>query len=149
MGETYRAYSGLVLYLDTSALLRLYLGDEHSKTIESLVERAEEVYTSQITELEARVSLARTLHDERLDETDYEKVLRKLSEDFDTGYDVVPYERNLARRAGELAKSEPGLRSYDALHLASAIRSKASMVTYDRRLEEAARRHADYIEIRE
>jgi predicted nucleic acid-binding protein len=145
--ETSWPYPDYEVYLDTSALLRLYLEDEHSETVERLVGGAAKVYTSELTELEARVGLVRALHDKRLDEAEFEMVLEKLSSDFADGYDIVGYERVLSRRAGELARSEPGLRSYDALHLASAECSGALMMTYDRRLSAAAKNHGNYFEL--
>lgn len=129
---------GYELYLDTSALLRLYLEDEHSEEVEEAVDAATEVYTSDLTELEVVVSFARVRHDMRLDDGDLARVLAEFDLDMTRGYRIISYDRNLAKRAGEIAQNQPGLRSYDTLHVASAERANARLLAYDRRLKVAA-----------
>ena len=67
---------------------------------------------------------------------------RMAIEDFEVlhaGALVVGIDRALARQAGELA-AEYGLRGYDAVHLASALRlgDRTTLVTWDGRLRDAA-----------
>jgi predicted nucleic acid-binding protein len=55
------------------------------------------------------------------------------------GVEIVPLSREIAESAGTL--SPPGLRSIDAIHLASALvlrRHLAAFVAYDKRLLAAA-----------
>lgn len=109
------------LYLDTSALVKLYVEEDHSGLVDVAAEGASDVYVSAIAELEALATFARLRHEGRLDDEGFARVTAKLEEDLEDGYVVVPYGRELAARAGELALKHEGLRAYDALHLATAL----------------------------
>ncbi|MDP9474844.1 MAG: type II toxin-antitoxin system VapC family toxin [Actinomycetota bacterium] len=140
----------LVLYLDTSALVQLYVEQEHSDAVARAVAGGVEVNVSQIVDLEARAAFARLLHEGELSAGDVERVLGLLAEDLGR-VRVIPYGPDLARAAGALAlkHSSPPLRAYDALHLASALEAFRSarglsgydcrFLAFDRRLVAAAR----------
>ncbi|MDP9485693.1 MAG: type II toxin-antitoxin system VapC family toxin [Actinomycetota bacterium] len=142
---------GLVLYLDTSALIKLYIEEAFSDVVEHAVSEADEVATSEIANLEARAALARLYHEGRMSADDLDRVLGQLKRDLDT-LDLVLYDADLARAGGDLAgrHGDPPLRAYDALHLASAQEafrllavsaghSTPRVLAFDRRLVRAAR----------
>ncbi|MDP9474710.1 MAG: type II toxin-antitoxin system VapC family toxin [Actinomycetota bacterium] len=113
---------GFVLYLDTSALLKLYVEEEHSDVVGRAVSEADVVVVSEIADLEARAALARLYHEGRMSAEDLDRALGRLEGDLDAVGSVL-YDADLARAAGELAREhgDPPLRAYDALHLASAL----------------------------
>jgi predicted nucleic acid-binding protein len=140
---------GLVLYLDTSALIKLYVEEAHSDVVERAVSEADEVEVSEIADLETRAALTRLYHEGRMDEADLGRVLAQLERDLDT-VGFVLYDAELARAGGELARAhgDPPLRAYDALHLASALEAfrpardlssyDCRFLAFDRRLVAAA-----------
>jgi len=132
------------LYLDTSALLKLYVEEDDSDIVEKAVYHVTTTATSIITYVETRAALARRRRDGSLTQADYHRVVREFERDWQS-YFVIPVTDSLVKSAGKLAEAH-GLRGYDALHLASAClfreRSKESVVfgCWDTRLETAARR---------
>lgn len=140
----------LVLYLDTSALVKLYVEENHSDVVERAVAEAIEISVSEIADLEARAALARVRHSGEITEDDLDRALYRFSLDLHD-LRLVRYDEELARAAGALAlkHGDPPLRAYDALHLASAleafrpVRESAGydcrFLAFDRRLMTAAR----------
>lgn len=142
---------GGLVYLDTSALVKLYIEEAYSSVVERAVSEAASVVVSEIADLEARVALARLRHEDEISEADLDLALTQLGDDL-ASVDLIPYDLSLARSAGALAREHgsPPLRAYDALHLASALeafrtRSKPEsgyycrFLAFDRRLANAAR----------
>lgn len=140
----------LVLYLDTSALLKLYIEEAHSDVVERAVAEAIEISVSEIADLEARAALARVRHLGEITEDDLDRALHRFSLDLYT-LRLVRYDEELARQAGALARKhgDPPLRAYDALHLASVLEAlrpvresavyDCRFLAFDRRLVRAAR----------
>ncbi len=89
---------------------------------------------------EARAALAAARRASRLSK----RGLERAREEFEAIWpqlEVVEVSRELVRRAGDLAELE-GLRGYDAVHLAAALRIDADvMASADRALCQAAARH--------
>ena len=108
----------LNLYLDTSALVKLYVEEEGSAAVRQAVAGAESVATSIIAYVEARAAFARRRRERRLSPADYRRTLQELDVDWDR-YLRVEITGDLIRRAAELTETQ-ALRAYDALHLASA-----------------------------
>jgi uncharacterized protein len=122
-----------MLYLDTSALVKLVRPEAESAALAMwLNARAgEAAVTSTLTEVELPRAIRRSSPG-RL--TDVAAVLARLAR----------FEIDAAVRATAAAYTDPGLRSLDAIHLATAdhLRSSgktiSSFVTYDSRLAQAA-----------
>ena len=106
------------LYLDTSALVKLYVEEEGSARVRSGVEDAEIVATSEIAYVEARAALARRRREKAFSLASYRRLMSDLETDWDT-YLTIPATISVIRDAAALAERH-ALRAFDALHLASA-----------------------------
>ena len=109
----------MILYLDTSSLLKLLLDEPGSATIAALADAAEVLASSRIAYAEARAALARARRAQRLTETSHRAVVAAF-EDLWTGFAAVEVTDPLVRQAGDLAEQH-ALRGFDAIHLASAL----------------------------
>lgn len=107
------------LYLDTSALVKLYVDEEGSPLLRSAVDRAALVATSAIAYVEARAAFVRRRHEGGLSTGDYRRIVRDLDTDWDR-YLVVEMTDSLIREGARLAEAYR-IRAYDAVHLASAV----------------------------
>jgi predicted nucleic acid-binding protein len=96
----------LILYLDTSALVKLYA-------------EAEAVATSVVAYAEVRAALARKLREGAFSFEEHREAVEALDEDW-KALDTPEATDDLVRRAGGLAE-EHALRGFDAIHLASAL----------------------------
>lgn len=132
------------LYLDTSALLKLYVEEDDSIFVEGAVQDAETTATSIVTYVEARSAFSRRRRDGSLTLADYHRVVREFDREWEQ-YFVIPVTDSLVKSAGRLAETH-ALRGYDAMHLASAdyfqekIGEPVTFGCWDSRLETAARR---------
>ena len=71
------------LYLDTSALVKLYVEKEGSATVREAIARAETVATTVIAYVEACAAFARRRHEGRLSRGDYRRTIQDLQSDWD------------------------------------------------------------------
>ncbi len=131
------------LYLDTSALVKLYVEEEGSQLVRDAVARAQLVATSTVGYLEARSAFVRRRHEGALPAAGYRRSMRELEADW-ARYLLVEVTEAVLGRAAQLAERHR-LRAYDALHLASALvlesrlAERVIFACWDRRLERAAR----------
>ena len=134
----------MILYLDSSALVKLYAPETDSATIQQLVDAAEMPSTSRIAYAETRAAFARKRREQAVTLRDYRTIVQDIDNDWET-YFIVDVSETLIKRAGQLAETF-ALRGYDAVHLASAVivgeqGSQAVMFAcFDEKLSRAARR---------
>ncbi len=132
----------MILYLDTSALVKLYVEEEGARQVRQSVQDAEIVATSEIAYVEVRAAMARRQREGALAAADYRRALRDLRADWSRFF-LITVGSRLVFTAGDLA-AEHHLRAYDAVHLASgvAVRSQArepvTFACWARSLAEAA-----------
>lgn len=107
----------MILYLDTSSLVKLYVAEEGSDSVRSLVDEADLVTTSVVAFAEARSAFARLAREETLSTEGLTAVRSAFLRDWDSFLKIRVLKR-VYERAGELTE-EHGLRGFDALHLAS------------------------------
>ena len=107
----------MIVYLDTSALLKLYV-DEPGSSIVREVTEAQTSFTQIIAYAELRAALAKALRMERISTSSYGRLLGQVESDWDR-LNLVNVEMPLVRRAGEMAE-QFNLRGFDSLHLAAA-----------------------------
>ena len=124
------------LYVDSSALLKRYVREPESSECERLLNTDVAWITARHTWVEVQRNLARLV--EGADRT---RLQRAFAGDWKRMH-IVELDRETCECAGDLAKTHPGIRSLDALHLAAAQRvgsSAISFLTYDLRQGRAAR----------
>lgn len=133
----------MVVYFDTSALVKLYTVEEEGRElVREAVQEAERVATSTIAYAEARAALARKKREGLFTEEQHRHAVSDLDEDW-PNYARLNISNVLAYRAGELAERY-ALRGYDSVHLASALRfaerfEDLRFLAFDGRLTDAAR----------
>ena len=132
----------MILYLDTSALVKLYVEEAGSQEIKREVEKSRIVSTSRVAYVEARAGIARKYREEELSKEEHDQVVEDLIRDWDN-YFIVEVSESVAKLGGTLAERQ-SLRGFDAIHLASALllrnrtRLDVSFSCFDERLKAAA-----------
>lgn len=119
----------LILYLDTSALVKLYVEEEGTEEVQRAVDEAESIATSAVAYPEARSAFARLERDGDLSPEQHSAAVAAVDREWPS-YEVVDVTRNIAGVAGALAARHL-LRGFDAVHLASAaVVSAACEISY-------------------
>lgn len=133
----------MIVYLDTSAFLKLYLEEDGSKTVRQLVDTAIAVCAHIITYAEMCAAFAQAVRMQRL--TDAERAHQKDRFELDwNALQVLSVDEPLVRRAGKLAEGFQ-LRGFDSVQLAAAERvwrqapDRFRLAAFDVRLVGAAR----------
>ena len=132
----------MILYLDSSALVKRYVAEPGSAEVGSALARADAAGTALISRAEVEAALGKGL---RMDVLGREDALAALQMFRGEWRDMVRVQITeiVVARAGALAW-EHGLRGYDAVHLAAAtlwqdaMAERVTLATFDRRLWEAA-----------
>lgn len=118
-------------YVDSSALVKLAHEEPESNDLRSALKTYDRFTTSVVGRIELERALRR-----RRDPVDASMAAHRLLPKLD----LIPLDAPIARAAGEMEPS--GLRALDAIHLAT-VRAlddpQVALVSYDRRLNEAAR----------
>lgn len=109
----------MTLYLDTSALLKLYVAERGSKLVKSALAKAQDVAIATVGYAEARAALARRQREGALTERGLKTAVRALERDWES-FTRLEVTDGMARLAGSLAEHH-GLRGFDAVHLAAAL----------------------------
>lgn len=133
----------MILYLDTSALFKLYVDEAGSDAAHAAVAAAETVAVCRIAWAEAMSALARRGREVPVDQAALEQAKQALRTDRPRFLvvDVSPY---LVEQAGEFADTF-ALRGYDSVQLASAyltqqrVQQPVTFACFDRRLSKAAK----------
>jgi len=133
----------VILYLDTSALVKLYVDEPGREAVLKLLEESVRCATVRVAYVEARAAFARKRREGGFDTRSLRQVVDLLDADWGA-YTLVDVGESLVRRAGLLAERY-GLRGYDAVHLAAALEIARAggdviMACFDERLRRAARR---------
>ena len=134
----------MTLYVDTSALVKLYVDEEGAEAVRSAVERTDVVVTSAIAYVEARAAFARRRHEGGLSASSHRRTTRALDHDWPR-YLTIEVATSIIREAARLTDTHR-LRAYDAVHLASAVTAHRRLVgpfvfaSWDASLEKAAKR---------
>ena len=134
----------MILYLDTSALVKIYVEETGSNHVREKADQAEGLATSRLAYAEARAALARKLREHGLSRMDYRSVVEDLNRDWED-YFIVDVSDGVVKFAGALAEKY-ALRGADAIHLASVLtlgkQAGESLLfsCFDGRLTRAARK---------
>lgn len=108
----------MILYLDTSAFIKLYVAEPGADKVRAAVAAAQAIHTHVVAYAEMRSSLARLHRAGRGSTASHRQRLREFERDWQALAVIVPDER-MIHRAGDLAERF-GLRGYDSVHLAAA-----------------------------
>jgi predicted nucleic acid-binding protein len=120
-----------LIYLDTSALLKLIKPEDHSEALSKYVEGRTDFVSSTLLAVEARRSALRRAP----------RTLPRVDV-FLTGVDMIGISATVVKTASRLP--DPLLRSLDAIHLATALLLGSDVdvvLSYDDRLLAAAAAH--------
>lgn len=132
----------MILFCDTSALVKLYANETHSGWMRAQAQAARQCIVSQIAWAEMCAALARKARLQQIEVDAVNLALARLQAEW-PGYLRLAVDGALIRRAGELALAL-GLRAYDAVQLASAHRAYESaggslhFCCFDQQLVDAA-----------
>lgn len=133
----------MMLFCDTSALVKLYITESHSAAVKAAASKAKTVAVSRIAWVEAHAAFARRARESPPDAMALRHAKRSLTTDWPR-YVVIELTAAVAERAGDYADTF-ALRAYDSVQLASAheiaLRTEqpVSFAGFDPRLNQAAR----------
>lgn len=133
----------MILFCDTSALLKLYILEEGSEAVKARVEEAEAVAVCRIAWAEAHAALCRRAREVAEDAPVIEQAKAALARDWQH-FVVLDVDQSLVERAGDYADIF-ALRGYDSVQLAAAFetgriaRTPVCFACFDTRLNKAAR----------
>lgn len=133
----------MIVYLDTSALVKRYIFEQGSDQVHQEIGQANIVGTSLIAYPEALSAFSRNFHENVFDRRYYNRIRASFERDWQRIH-VVDFTREIAHNAGRLIERY-GLRGFDAVHLATALRLKSWLsapvvfLCFDEKLFKAAR----------
>jgi predicted nucleic acid-binding protein len=132
----------MIVYLDTSSLVKLYVEEIDSEKIKDLARNAAAISTAKIAYAEARSAFARKQKKDGFSLNVLRKIVGDLNRDWES-YFVIEITDGLIRFAGDIAERYL-LRGFDAIHLASAVHLKNKVnseiyfSSHDARLNQSA-----------
>ena len=138
----------MIVYLDTSALIKLYIREEGTEEVRGIIQQADLVSTSKVAYVEARAAFSRLRREKNLTEEGYQLAKNSFQQDW-SSYLVIELTDMVIKMGGELTEKY-ALRGFDAIHLASAlllkkqVKQKVTAGCWDARLWDAL---ADNMEV--
>jgi predicted nucleic acid-binding protein len=130
----------MIVYLDTSSLVKLYVQEAHTGLVKKWVEEAEIVATCRIAYPETMSAISRRFKQGDLTEKQYNSLIAKFSNEWER-FAAVDFDELEAGRLVNLY----GLRGFDAVHLSAAMLLKANQdnvslffSSFDEKLNDAA-----------
>ncbi len=109
----------MICYLDTSALIKLYIEEEGSELVREKVSNASLVATSKVAYAEARAGFARCMREGLLERNSYDEAVGYFNCDWPSFF-IMEVTDMVIFKAGELVERY-ALRGFDAIHMASAV----------------------------
>ncbi|MCL5986755.1 MAG: type II toxin-antitoxin system VapC family toxin [Actinobacteria bacterium] len=109
----------MILYLDTSALVKLYIEETGFTIIRNLVNNSDVVATSKISYVESSAAFVRNRDEGAITEKNYHQVIRDFKVDWETYY-TIDISESILYRAGDLTDIHK-IKALDAIHLASSL----------------------------
>jgi len=130
----------MIVYLDTSSLVKLYVQEAHTTLVKKWVEEAEIVATCRIAYPETLSAINSRFRQGDVTEKQYDSLIAKFSGEW-ARFAAVDFDEVEAGRLVNLY----GLRGFDAVHLSAATLLKAdqnnislSFSSFDEKLNDAA-----------
>ncbi len=119
------------LYVDTSALVKRYVGEAGTIWVRRLLVRPvrQGIYTAVLAQPEALSALQRKVRDRTLAAAEAQRLARRVQRHFARHYRLVAITPARVTQANTLVQTYP-LRAYDALHLACALAVRETLQQY-------------------
>jgi predicted nucleic acid-binding protein len=109
----------MIVYLDTSSLVKLYVEEDESSKVDALVRSSEVTATSIVAYAEARAAFARRFREKAFTPVEHDRIKTFFDKDW-SSYLILSITGDMIRLAGDLAEKH-ALRGFDSIHLASAL----------------------------
>ena len=140
----------MIVFCDTSALVKLYVQEEFSHEVRGLAAGAKALAVSRISWAETMATLARRVRESPIDAQVIETVRTRFRNDW-SNFAIVEFTQALVELAGDYADTF-ALRGYDSVQLAAAQILKAGaseafcFACFGTRLQKRSKRagHSDF-----
>ncbi len=109
----------MIVYLDTSSLVKLYVEEDGSSKVAALVRSSEVTSTSLVAYAEARAAFACRFREKAFTPAEHDRIKSFFDKDW-SSYLILSVTGDMIRLAGDLAEKH-ALRGFDSIHLASAL----------------------------
>lgn len=109
----------MIVYCDTSALIKRYVEEDGTAQVDSLWENADAVSTSVVAFAETMAALNRKFREGILSKNEFKETAREFKEDYEKLI-LVPMNKELNNVIEGLLRKHT-LRGFDAIHLSSAL----------------------------
>ena len=109
----------MIVYLDTSSLVKLYVEEDESFKVDALVKSSEVTATSIVAYAEARAAFARRFREKAFTKDEYNRLKEFFDKDWNR-YLILSVTGDMIRLASDLAEKH-ALMGFDSIHLASAL----------------------------
>ncbi len=139
----------MILYLDTSALVKRYFREPHTEEIISLWQKADEVITSSVAYAEAMATFYRKKRETGIHVDEIQAIINDFSEDWNC-FIRIRADDELNRYINQVTARYP-LRGFDAIHLSSALivfpkfEKELLFCCFDKQLVDAAEKEGLWI----
>jgi predicted nucleic acid-binding protein len=133
----------MILYLDTSALVKLYIDEPNREQVMHAVKNAKVVASHKIGFVEVHATFARLQRESRLTLKDLQITKDSFSNDW-KDYMQISISDSLLQQAADFTEAF-SLRAYDSVHLAAAddlqkqSNTKVTFACFDHKLNQAAK----------
>jgi uncharacterized protein len=123
----------MLIFIDTSSLVKRYVEEHGSPSVDSFFSDGNEIGISAVTPLEMRSALNRKLRENTISADTYERALGYFNSD--TGsFAIVPFSHVVVEKAAGLIDAH-GSRTLDAIQIGSAlVLNPDKIVTSDREM---------------
>ncbi len=116
----------MILYLDTSAIVKKYFAEQGSKTVVSLWKNSEAVASSFVAYSETLCAIYRKQRESAVTlDVDFSKIIADFEKDWKK-FIKIAVNDSLNKIIGKIARNHR-LRGFDAIHLASALILKSNI----------------------
>ena len=126
----------MILFFDTSALLKRYLKETGTEKVDSLFDSAALIIVSSTAQLECASAFQRLLKTNYIDQEKYSKLKEDIAIDF-SFFHIVEFDTNVREECLNVIDKYP-LKSLDTIQLASALQALKeidSFVVSDKQLK--------------
>ncbi len=134
----------MILYLDTSALVKRYFKEPYSEVVVTKWQEATGIVTSSVAYAEAMASFFRKKRESAIEDARMENIVSSLRADWNS-FIRIQVNDELNEYIDKAIKAHP-LRGFDAIHLASAMivhekfQSDFLFICFDQKLTRAAQK---------